>query len=282
MACRVLSPGRSTRAQPAALHDRQDGRPLMKGAKMSAITPLAFSFDSIQIRTIKIDGEPWFFAKDVCSAISLHDTNKALLSLDDDEKRKHEQYSGSGRKPMLINESGLYSLVIVSRKPEAKRFKRWITSQVLPSIRKTGRYAVQEPSRAIAEITIGASGVETIDTVIRRKLNTIEPGRRRSANARLLSQLRAAYGVHQVADIPAGRMQDALVFVGSYCLKCSAHCDDAMAEALEINLGSIAMAEDLSVALDMLKKVSSLIGAAVEETQEIIEESQQRAKYLLE
>jgi prophage antirepressor-like protein len=62
-------------------------------------------------------------AKDVCDALGLRDTNKALLVVEDDEKRKHEQYSGKGRKPMLVNEAGLYTLIIRSRKPEAKAFK---------------------------------------------------------------------------------------------------------------------------------------------------------------
>ncbi|WP_277751961.1 phage antirepressor [Bacillus wiedmannii] len=93
-----------------------------------------------QVRTIMKDGEPWFVAKDICDTLGLSDTNKALLALDDDEKCKHEQYSGSGRKPMLINESGMYSLVLKSRKPQAKAFKKWITTEVLPMIRKTGGY----------------------------------------------------------------------------------------------------------------------------------------------
>lgn len=93
-----------------------------------------------QVRAVLIDGNPWFYAMDVCAAVSLSDTNKALIGLDEDEKREHEQYSGSGRKPILINESGLYSLILRSRKPEAKAFKKWVTSEVLPSIRKTGAY----------------------------------------------------------------------------------------------------------------------------------------------
>jgi prophage antirepressor-like protein len=95
---------------------------------------------SSEVRVWLIDGEPWFYAVDVCASIALTDTNKALLGLDDDEKCEHEQYSGSGRKPILINESGLYSLILRSRKPEAKAFKKWVTSEVLPSIRKTGAY----------------------------------------------------------------------------------------------------------------------------------------------
>ncbi|BCL47874.1 Bro-N domain-containing protein [Citrobacter koseri] len=92
------------------------------------------------VRTVQIDRSPWFFAVDVCEALGLSDTNKALLSVDEEDKCEHEQYSGSGRKPMLVNESGLYTLILKSRKKQAKRFKRWVTSDVLPSIRMTGSY----------------------------------------------------------------------------------------------------------------------------------------------
>lgn len=90
---------------------------------MSRLIPFTFT-GSLTVRSLVIDENPWFFAVDVCSAIGLSDTNKALLSLDDDEISEHEQYSGSGRKPLLINESGLYSLILRSRKPEAKAFRK--------------------------------------------------------------------------------------------------------------------------------------------------------------
>ncbi|WP_324768023.1 Bro-N domain-containing protein [Pokkaliibacter plantistimulans] len=111
-------------------------------AQSAQVVP--FHFDSYQIRTMTIGDQPWFFAVDVCNSLNLKDTNKALLGLDDDEKREHEEYSGSGRKPTLINESGLYCLILKSRKPEAKRFKKWVTAEVLPAIRKTGRYLPPE------------------------------------------------------------------------------------------------------------------------------------------
>lgn len=97
-----------------------------------------------QVRTVVQGEDVWFVAKDVCDILELNDTNKALLTLDDDEKSKHEQYSGSGRKPMIINESGLYSLILRSRKPQAKAFKKWVTSEVLPSIRKHGAYMTDQ------------------------------------------------------------------------------------------------------------------------------------------
>ncbi|WP_445490444.1 BRO-N domain-containing protein [Niallia sp. 03133] len=102
-----------------------------------------FNYGMNEVRTVIKDGEPWFVAKDVCDVLELSDTNKALLVLDEDEKCKHEQYSGSGRKPMIINEAGLYTLIIRSRKPEAKAFKRWITHEVIPSIRKHGAYMTE-------------------------------------------------------------------------------------------------------------------------------------------
>lgn len=104
-------------------------------------TAQVFQFkQATDVRAVIIDGEPWFYAMDVCAAVGLTDTNKALIGLDDDEKREHEEYSGSGRKPLLINESGLYSLILRSRKPEAKAFKKWVTAEVLPAIRKHGMY----------------------------------------------------------------------------------------------------------------------------------------------
>ena len=93
------------------------------------------------VRSILIDGEPWFVAADVCKALELEKTNRALSRLDDDEKGAHSVSTPGGRQRMsIISESGLYSLILGSRKPEAKAFKRWITHEVIPSIRKHGAY----------------------------------------------------------------------------------------------------------------------------------------------
>lgn len=93
------------------------------------------------VRSILIDGEPWFVAADVCKALELEKTNRALSRLDDDEKGAHSVSTPGGRQRMsIISESGLYSLILGSRKPEARAFKRWITHEVIPSIRKHGVY----------------------------------------------------------------------------------------------------------------------------------------------
>lgn len=94
------------------------------------------------VRTVQISHSPWFFAVDVCQALGLTNPAMALLAVGDEDKTEHNDYLGSGRKPMLVNESGLYTLILKSRKKQAKRFKRWVTSDVLPSIRMTGSYSI--------------------------------------------------------------------------------------------------------------------------------------------
>ncbi|NBK80073.1 hypothetical protein D5272_16205 [bacterium D16-76] len=94
-----------------------------------------------QIRVIDLDGEPWFIAVDVCRALDISRTQTRRL--DDDEKGVHLTHTPSGDQEMtIINEPGLYSLVLGSRKPEAKAFKRWVTHEVLPAIRQNGYYAL--------------------------------------------------------------------------------------------------------------------------------------------
>lgn len=107
----------------------------------SATALTVFSFDSHAVRTVLVDGEPWFVAADVCEVLSITNNRNATSRLDDDEKGVRTMDTPSGPQEMgVINESGLYSLILGSRKPEAKRFKKWVTSEVLPSIRKTGGY----------------------------------------------------------------------------------------------------------------------------------------------
>lgn len=94
-----------------------------------------------KIRVVEKDGEPWFVAVDVCRALELGNSRQALTRLDDDEKGVISTDTPGGTQEMsIVNEPGLYTLVLGSRKPEAKAFKRWITHDVIPSIRKTGGY----------------------------------------------------------------------------------------------------------------------------------------------
>ena len=93
------------------------------------------------IRTIMISGVPWFAGKDVASALGYTNPQKAIKDhVDEDDRTVNDSFTVHGTKGMLINESGLYSLVISSRLPNAKQFKHWITSEVLPALRQTGAY----------------------------------------------------------------------------------------------------------------------------------------------
>ena len=105
---------------------------------------LPFHYEGAQIRVLTdSQGAPWFIAADLCSCLGIRNPSDALSRLDDDEKGLGSTETLKGQQSLAtVNESGLYALVLSSRKPEAKRFKRWITHEVLPAIRLTGSYAV--------------------------------------------------------------------------------------------------------------------------------------------
>lgn len=104
------------------------------------------SSDFGSIRALTIDSEPWFVAKDVCDALGIatNHLREEGRGLDDDEVATLPNWEGKGAAPLIITEAGLYSLILRSRKPEAKRFKRWVTHDVLPSIRSHGMYATPQ------------------------------------------------------------------------------------------------------------------------------------------
>lgn len=107
-----------------------------------------------KIRAIEQNGEPWFVAADVCRALDIQNHKDAIKRLDDDEKSGVVLTDPHGRQQETncVNEPGLYSLVLGSRKPEAKAFKRWITHEVIPSIRKTGSYTFDGTSKELQAI----------------------------------------------------------------------------------------------------------------------------------
>lgn len=107
--------------------------------------PVVFDFDSLPIRTLDQDGEIWFVASDVAKALDYAEAKDMTRMLDEDEKGRHNVPTLGGEQEVaIINESGLYSAILRSRKPEAKRFKAWVTKDVLPTIRRTGGYAPQQ------------------------------------------------------------------------------------------------------------------------------------------
>lgn len=100
-----------------------------------------FRHEGVDIRTVLVDGEPWFVAADVARALDMDNIRPSLALLDDDERGVNTIDTLGGQQSVTtVNEPGLYSLILRSRKPEAKSFKRWVTHQVLPAIRQTGSY----------------------------------------------------------------------------------------------------------------------------------------------
>ena len=100
---------------------------------------------NVNIRTQIIDNENYFVAKDVCDALGISNSRDAMNRLDEDEKAMSVLPTQFGEKAMnMVNESGLYNLIFQSRKPEARAFRKWVTNEVLPSIRRTGAYGVEQ------------------------------------------------------------------------------------------------------------------------------------------
>lgn len=110
-----------------------------------------FEYQGQPVRTVTKDGEVWFVAKDVCEILEITNPTIALERLDDDERAKFNL--GRQGETNIVNEPGLYNLVLGSRKPEAKQFKRWVTHDVLPAIRQTGVYAA--PGTDVAALVAG-------------------------------------------------------------------------------------------------------------------------------
>lgn len=122
-----------------------------------------FHFQGSEVRIVNVDDEPWFVAKDVAEILGYSETNRMTARLDDDETNKTQSTDSVGRrtKITIINESGLYNAALGSTKPEAKAFKKWVTSEVLPSIRKHGGY-------------IAANGTETPEELYARALTSLK------------------------------------------------------------------------------------------------------------
>lgn len=119
---------------------------------------IPFTYGDRPVRTVQIDGEPWFVAADVCAVLGIGRVNDATTGLDEDEKGAATIRTPGGDQQMAtVNEPGLYSLILRSRKAEAKAFKRWITHEVLPALRNTGTYSVAKLGRReLAQMVIEA------------------------------------------------------------------------------------------------------------------------------
>ena len=138
-----------------------------------------FNFSGQDVRIITINDEPWFVGKDVADILGYSNSRKALSDHVDDEDKgvTKSDTLGGNQNITIINESGLYSLILKSKKPEAKQFKRWVTSEVLPTIRKHGTYNAKVPTtqRELVQLALSANEEtnQRID-VIENKIHDIE------------------------------------------------------------------------------------------------------------
>ena len=131
-----------------------------------------------EIRTITVEGEIWFIATDVCRALEIKNVSDAVDRLDDDEKNTiviNEGITGNPNKA-IISEAGLYGLILTSRKPEAKEFKRWIKHEVLPAIRKTGSYSIHNESNPNTPATNAFKDVRTLANEIQEEFIGVQRG----------------------------------------------------------------------------------------------------------
>lgn len=172
---------------------------------MSNQTQLStFSFESKSIRTLAINNEPWFVAKDVCDAIGLTNSRMSLIALDEDEKGVSLIYTPSGQQEMnIVSESGMYTLILRCRDAVKKgsiphRFRKWVTAEVLPTIRKTGKYE----SKTTADDRTGLRNA--VNMLVSKK------GLIYSDAYNLVHQY---MNVERIEDIPAEKLQSAVEYV---------------------------------------------------------------------
>lgn len=179
---------------------------------------IPFNFGKQQVRTLLVDGEPWFVAADISTALQYRDSFNMCRNLDDDEKGTQIVSTLGGAQEMLaINESGLYSAILRSRKAEAKRFKKWVTAEVLPAIRKHGRYEDQQGKMpTLMDELIGMSELGVIKGLIRDKGKAIAADKRQSFALTMHNRLHTRFNVPRTELIPAGQFEAACNFIAAY------------------------------------------------------------------
>jgi hypothetical protein len=185
---------------------------------MQAAQIIPFHFDTHQVRTVLVDDQPWFVAADVAIALRYLSAKDMTRNLDDDEKDGQIVPTPGGDQEMtVISESGLYSAILRSRKAESKRFKKWVTAEVLPAIRTHGRYEDSNNRMAtLAGQTIGTNGFNCLAAVLDGKVRSITGGAKRAVKNHVWQQVHRAFSVVRAEDIPAEQLDAVRNFIASY------------------------------------------------------------------
>lgn len=202
-----------------------------------------FNFEELPVRTLEVDGEPYFIGKDVADILGYTNSRKTLSDHVDEEDKLTSRIvtSGQNRNVTIINESGLYSLIFSSKLENAKRFKRWVTSEVLPSLRRTGTYQTK-PLTTSEQIQLIAQGNTELDErvtkieetypimhgeakhiqrlvaqkvaeIVRNKFNGFYDQVSRKLFAEIYKIIKNIFDVPSYNCIPRGRYQEAIRFV---------------------------------------------------------------------
>ncbi|MDY0074250.1 MAG: Bro-N domain-containing protein [Thauera sp.] len=183
-----------------------------------ATAPTIFNFRSTAVRTIVIDDVVWFVASDVAKALGYPQAKDMARLLDEDERGRQIVPTPSGEQEVvIINESGLYHAVLRSRKPEARPFRKWVTAEVLPAIRKTGQYTAA-PYTAGPHDTLTAEQAETLRDLIRLAADKLPKEKQGEFIQRGWSKLMSHFKV-SYRKIPRYEFTEAVSIVARHCVQ---------------------------------------------------------------
>lgn len=188
---------------------------------MQTAQVIPFKFETREVRTMLLDEQPWFVAADVAAALGYPAAPQMTRNLDEDERGMQIVHTPGGEQEMLvINESGLYSAILRSRLAQAKRFKKWVTAELLPTIRRTGRY--EDTSNKMATLVdemIGMTEVNVLKGLIREKAKVVAIEKRRGFQLSMHNRLHTRFNVPRIELIPAQQFEAACNFIAAYALE---------------------------------------------------------------
>ncbi|WP_281688757.1 Bro-N domain-containing protein [Pseudomonas citronellolis] len=186
---------------------------------MQTAQVIPFRFETREVRTLLIDDQPWFCAADVCAVLEYANSRQAIQKncREKGVSVRDTPTKGGVQAMIFIDEGNLYRLIIKSRKEEAQRFEAWVCDEVLPAIRKHGRYEDTDNHMAtLVGQTIGTDGFHMLGALIKGKVSSLPVPVQRRATAKIWSQTHAAFGVRSAADIPAEQLDAARNFIAAY------------------------------------------------------------------